>query len=93
MSTFVDESMSRRRKTQPKRASPGTYVPPVRPPRRRQASAEAIFAAVLVGAIGYVAAEMALASKPHPTHWFVTLLIALIAFGGAEAIYRQKNPF
>ena len=86
--------MSRRRKAQPRKASPGApLISPVRRPRRRQASAEAIFTAVLVGAIAYVAVEMALAAKPHPTHWLVTAFFAIIAYGGAEAIYRRRNPF
>jgi len=40
-----------------------------------------------------VVTEIALADKPHPTHWIVTVIFALIAFGGAEAIYRRRNPF
>lgn len=85
--------MSRRRKIMPRKASRSMPLSPVRPPRRRQASAEGIFAAVLVGAIAYVGVEIALAGKPHPTHWLVTAAFALIAFGGADAIYRRRNPF
>lgn len=85
--------MSRRRKVTTRRASRSMPLTPVRPPRRHQASAEGIFAAVFVGAIAYVGVEMALADKPHPTHWLATAVFALIAFGGAEAIYRRRNPF
>ena len=86
--------MSRRRKAQPRKASLGApLISPVRPPRRRQASAEAIFTTGIVGAIAYVGVEMALGGKPHPTHWLVTAVFALIAYGGAETIYRHRNPF
>jgi hypothetical protein len=50
-------------------------------------------AAVFVAIGGYVAVEIALAGSPHPTHWIVTVVLALVAFGGAEAIYRSRNPF
>ena len=68
-------------------------MPATRPPRRRQASAEGIMAAIFVGVIAYVGVEMALPGKPHPTHWLVTVVFALLAFGGAEVIYRRRNPF
>jgi len=48
---------------------------------------------MLVGIIGYVAVEIALPDKPHPTHWIVTVVLALLAFGGIEAFDRRKNPF
>ena len=64
-----------------------------RPPRHRQASAEGILAAIFVGVIVYVGVEIALPGKPHPTHWLVTVVFALLAFGGAEVIYRRRNPF
>lgn len=64
-----------------------------RPPRRRPVSAEAILTAIFVAIGGYVAVEIALAGSPHPTHWIVTVVLALVAFGGAEAIYRSRNPF
>ena len=66
---------------------------PLKPPRRRPASAEGILAAIFAGLIGYAGVEMALPSRPHPTHWLVTVFFALVAFGGAEAIERRRNLF
>ena len=83
--------MSRRRKIMPRKASRSMPLSPVRPPRRRQASAEGIFAAVLVGAIAYVGVEIALEGN-HTRPWLVTAVFALIEFGGAEAIYRRRSP-
>lgn len=48
---------------------------------------------MFTGMVGYVAVEIALASKPHPTHWIVTVVLALLAFGGVEAFERGRNPF
>ena len=84
--------MSRRRRVMPRRVS-RLQSPPVKPPRRRQASAEGSLAAIFAGVIGYVGVEMALPSQPHPTHWLVTVFFTLVAFGGAEAIDRRRNPF
>ena len=86
--------MSRRRKPQPRRALPAAD-PDIRhrPKRRRPWSAEAVVVAMFVGIIGYVAVEIALPDKPHPTHWIVTVVLALLAFGGIEAFDRRKNPF
>lgn len=48
---------------------------------------------MFTGMVGYVAVEIAMASKPHPTHWIVTVVLALLAFGGVGAFERGRNPF
>lgn len=48
---------------------------------------------MFAGIIGYVAAEIGLAGKPHPTHWIVTVVLALLTVGGVEAFDRGKNPY
>ena len=91
---YLGEAMSRRRKLQPRRASrPADPDVQLRPKRRRPLSAEAIVAGMFTGIIGYVAVEIALAGKPHPTHWVVTVVLALLAFGGVEAFERGTKPF
>ena len=88
------EAMSRRRKRQPRRAArPADPYIERRPKRRRPPSAEAIIAGIFAGFIGYVAVEIALPGKPHPTHWIVTVVLVLLTFGGVEAFDRGRNPY
>ena len=75
--------MSRRKKTHPSRSR-----------NRRQSEGPALVVVLSIlgmTLIGYLAGEMVFALRPHPAHWSVALLGALVGWAIGKTYYRYRG--
>jgi len=50
-------------------------------------------AAFVCGIGGYLVAELALHSRPHPTHWFFAVVMGALGYLATELVVRWREPF
>lgn len=47
--------------------------------------------AVVVGIVGYLIGEVSLSGQPHPLHWAVALVGALLGYLGGLVLFRIRG--
>lgn len=70
--------------------SPGSRQPPA-PVQTDWMPLPAVLGLLAVGLISYFGAEVSLQTRPHPAHWAIAGIGALIGYGAGFAVYKLRG--
>lgn len=74
----------------PSAVRPAGYRAPL-PPQTDWLPLQAVMGAVVVGIVGYLIGEVSLSTRPHPLHWAVALIGALLGYAGGLVLFRLRG--
>ena len=70
--------------------SPGPRRPPA-PVQTDWMPVPAVLGLLAVGLLSYFGAEVSLQTRPHPAHWAVAGIGALVGYGAGFAVYKRRG--